>query len=111
MPRSKPELPKVLRFIQLNPAIKIEIAGHINAPFRTKAQLQKWEWELSINRAKVIYDFLLENNIGEERLTFEGYGNTQMVFPKTRNEKEQSLNRRVEIRILDTGKVISAADQ
>ena len=111
LPRSKPELPKVLRFMQLNPAIKIEIAGHINAPFRTKAQLQKWEWELSINRAKVIYDFLLENNIGEERLTFEGYGNTQMVFPKTRNEKEQSLNRRVEIRILDTGKVISAADQ
>jgi outer membrane protein OmpA-like peptidoglycan-associated protein len=105
--RSRPELPKVLKFMQLNPAIKIEIAGHINAPFRTKAQLQKWEWDLSINRAKVIYDFLVENNIAEERLTYEGYGNTQMVFPETRNEKEQSLNRRVEIRILDTGKVIS----
>ncbi|MFK8008594.1 MAG: OmpA family protein [Saprospiraceae bacterium] len=110
LPRSKPELPKVLKFMQLNPAIKIEIAGHINAPFRTKAQLQKWEWDLSINRAKVIYDFLLKNNIAKERLAYEGYGNTQMVFPETKNEKEQSLNRRVEIRILDTGKIISAAD-
>ncbi len=110
LPRSKPELPKVLKFMELNPAIKIEIAGHINAPFRTKAQLKKWEWDLSVNRAKVIYDFLLENNIEEERLAYKGYGNTQMVFPKTRDEKKQSLNRRVEIRILDTGKIISAAD-
>lgn len=110
LPRSKPELPKVLKFMELNPAIKIEIAGHINAPFRSEAQLKKWEKDLSGNRAKVIYDFLLENNITEERLTYKGYNNSQMVFPEARNEKDQALNRRVEIRILDTGKVISAAD-
>ena len=111
LPRSKPELPKVLKFMQLNLAIKIEIAGHINAPFRTEAQLQKWEKELSSNRAKVIYDFLLENNVEKERLTYKGYNNSQMVFPEARNEKDQAFNRRVEIRILDTGKVISATDE
>ena len=46
LPRSKPELPKVLKFMELNPFIKIEIAGHINAPFRTEAQLEKWEKDL-----------------------------------------------------------------
>lgn len=111
LPRSKPELPKVLKFMELNPAIKIEIAGHINAPFRTEAQLQKWEKNLSGNRAKVIYDFLLENNIAQERLEYKGYNNSQMVYPEARSEKNQALNRRVEIRILDTGKVISAADE
>lgn len=111
LPRSKPELPKVLKFMELNPAIKIEIAGHINAPFRTETQLQKWEKDLSGNRAKVIYDFLLENNIEKKRLEYKGYNNTQMVFPEARNEKDQALNRRVEIRILDTGKVISAKNE
>ena len=110
LPRSKPELPKVLKFMQLNPAIKIEIAGHINAPFRTEAQLKKWEKDLSGNRAKVIYDFLLENNIEEKRLAFKGYNNSQMVFPQARSEKDQALNRRVEIRILDTGKIISVKE-
>lgn len=111
LPRSKPELPKVLKFMELNSSIKIEIAGHINAPFRTEAQLQKWEKDLSGNRAKVIYDFLLENNIAEERLEYKGYNNSQMVSPEARSEKNQALNRRVEIRILDTGKIISASDK
>lgn len=107
--KSLPELPKVLKFMQLNPKIKIEIAGHINAPGRTLTQLKLWEKDLSTNRAKRVYDFLLENNIEEERLTYKGYANTQMLFPKVGgSEKEQAQNRRVEIRILDSGKVISA---
>ena len=97
--------------MELNPTIKIEIAGYINAPFRTEAQLKKWEKDLSGNRAKVIYNFLLENNVEEVRLTYKGYNNSQMVFPEARNEKDQALNRRVEIRILDTGKVFSASDE
>jgi len=111
LPKSKPELPKVLKFMQLNPAIKIEIAGHINAPFRSRKQLQKGEWTLSVNRAKTIYDYLLANKIEEDRITFKGYGNSQMVFPEARSLKDQAANRRVEIRVLDTGKVISAADE
>lgn len=108
--KSTPELPKVLKFMQLNPKIKIEIAGHINAPFRTKAQLKLWEWDLATNRAKTVYEFLLKNNIAEDRLTYKGYGNTQMLFPRTRDEKEQAQNRRVEIRILETGKILSATE-
>lgn len=111
LPRSKPELPKVLKFMQLNPTIKIEIAGHINAPFRTKDQLKKWEWDLSVNRAKTVYAFLLTNKIDKERITFKGYGNTQMLYPEPKNIEVQAFNRRVEIRILDTGKIISATDE
>lgn len=111
LPKSKPELPKVLKFMQLNPKIKIEIAGHINGPFQTRSQLGEHRWHLSTRRAKVVHDFLLENKISEDRITFKGYGNAQMVHPKARSERDQALNRRVEIRVLETGKRISAADK
>ncbi len=109
--KSIPELPKVLKFMQLNPKIKIEIAGHINAPGRNLSQLKLWEKDLSTDRAKTVYDFLLENNVAEDRLTFKGYANTQMLFPEVgSSEKQQSQNRRVEIRILETGKILSATN-
>lgn len=105
--KSKPELPKVLKFMQLNPKIKIEIAGHINAPRRTLNQLEQWEKELSTNRAKLVYEFLLDNKIEEERLKYKGYHNTEMIFPNGGSEEKQAQNRRVEIRILETGGVVS----
>ena len=99
---SEPELPKVLKFMQLNSKIKIEIEGHINLPFRTPEQMTKAQWDLSTNRAKLVYDFLLENNISKERMSFQGYGNKFMVYPKARDEKKQAMNRRVEIKIIST---------
>ena len=35
-------------------------------------------------------------------MSFVGYGNRFMVFPKARDEKEQAKNRRVEIKIIAT---------
>lgn len=110
LPKSKPELPKVLKFMQLNPDLKIEIAGHINAPFRTLKQLEQREHELSTNRAKVIYDYLVEHQISADRLTFKGYSNTQMIYPRARSLEHQASNRRVEIRILETGTIVSEVE-
>jgi outer membrane protein OmpA-like peptidoglycan-associated protein len=106
--KSQPELPKVLKFMLLNPKIKIEIAGHINAPGRTLSQLQLWEKDLSTDRAKTVYDYLIKNNISTDRLSYKGYANTQMLFPKVgSSEKQQAQNRRVEIRVLETGEQLS----
>lgn len=99
---SEPELPKVLKFMQLNPKIKIEIEGHINAPFLNPVQLTQSQWDLSSNRAKLVYDYLVKNNISKERMGFQGYGNRFMVHPKTRDERKQAMNRRVEIKIIST---------
>lgn len=100
LPRSEPILPKVLRFMEVNPNLKIEIAGHINRPNSPAVAKDSWDWQLSIARAKLVYDYLLENNIDSSRISFQGYGNTQMRYPYARSEQEQSLNRRVEIRVL-----------
>lgn len=101
--KSEPVLPKILAFMQVNPAMKIEIAGHVNVPNRPPVSKNSWEFDLSVNRAKLVYDYLIENGISADRLSYQGYGNYEMRFPRARSEEHQAQNRRVEIRILETG--------
>lgn len=100
LPKSEPELSKVLRFMEVNPHLTIEIAGHINRPNSPPVPKDSWNWRLSVARAKVVYDYLLQNNIDSSRISYQGYGNTEMRYPYARSEREQALNRRVEIRVL-----------
>lgn len=98
---SEPELPKVLKFMQINPGLEVEIAGHINHPGTAPEALEAWEWELSVNRAKLVYEYLLKNGIAAARMSYKGYGNTEMLFPnRGASEEQQEQNRRVEIRVL-----------
>jgi outer membrane protein OmpA-like peptidoglycan-associated protein len=97
---SEPELPKILKFMQINPDLKVEIAGHINGPGLIMANEPEWRRTLSERRAKLVYDYLLQNNIPTERMTFNGYENKQMLFPAPKNEQEAEQNRRVEIRVV-----------
>ena len=60
-----------------------------------------------MNRARMVYDYLVREGTPEHRLQYNGYGNWEMRFPHATTEQQQALNRRVEIRILSTGKVIS----
>ena len=88
--KSFPELPKLLKFMELNDTIKIEIAGHINMPNRPRVDKLSWEYKLSVKRAKMVYDYLLANNIPSDRISYQGYGNFEMRYPKARNEKQQA---------------------
>jgi len=99
--KSEPELPKILKFMQINDGIKIEIAGHINLPNQPDVATTTWHYDLSLRRALLVYNYLLENGIPEDRISYKGYGNWEMRFPKTRSEKEMKQNRRVEIRVLE----------
>jgi outer membrane protein OmpA-like peptidoglycan-associated protein len=103
--KSEPILPKVLLFMQMNKDIKIEIGGHVNYPKNNTGAYIKgagpFEQELSDNRAKMVYDFLVTNGIAKERMTWKGYSNTQMKFPFTSEEREMAQNRRVEIKVLE----------
>ncbi|NUO01182.1 MAG: OmpA family protein [Saprospiraceae bacterium] len=102
LPRSEPELYKALRFCELNPELTLEIAGHINRPNAPNVLESSWDFDLSVRRAKVVYDYLIENGIPPKRLQYKGYGNWQMRFPKANTALQQEMNRRVEIRILKT---------
>jgi outer membrane protein OmpA-like peptidoglycan-associated protein len=99
--KSEPELPKILKFMQINEGIKIEIAGHVNLPNNPPVSTTSWEYGLSVRRALLVYKYLLKNGIPEDRISYKGYGNWEMRFPKTFSWKEQQANRRVEIRVLE----------
>ncbi len=101
--KSRPELPKLLRFMQLSPKMKIEIAGHVNFPNRPPVARESFEYKLSVERAKIVYDYLLNNGIQADRISYQGYGNFEMRYPYAVSESQQQQNRRVEIRILQDG--------
>lgn len=113
---SKPELPNVLRFLQMNPELVIEIGGHINLPYpknhnfklapgQTPAEYkfskeEPWRQMLSQKRAETVYAWLVQHGIPKERMTFKGYNNSQMLYPHATDAKEQEQNRRVEIKVI-----------
>jgi outer membrane protein OmpA-like peptidoglycan-associated protein len=93
-PESIAELQKLVEFLNLNPSIHIEISGHTDDVGNNQANQV-----LSENRAKSVYDYLVNNKIDSSRLLFKGYGETQPVAPNT-TEEGRKKNRRTEFKII-----------
>ncbi|PSR12916.1 MAG: hypothetical protein DA408_19270 [Bacteroidetes bacterium] len=100
LPKSQPELPKVQRFLEVNAHLKVEIAGHVNYPNRPPVTEDSDEWDLSVRRARMVYDYAIQHGIPPAQVSYQGYGNHEMRFPKAQSEAEQAQNRRVEIRVV-----------
>lgn len=93
--KSKENLMKLVEYLKSNPALKIEIAGHTNL-LPADAYCDK----LSSNRAKSVYDFLIEKGVKSDRLSYKGYGKKK---PKINNKTPEAnaKNQRVEIVIIE----------
>lgn len=91
---SKLELQGLVRFLELNPELKIEIAGHTDDVGDAQSNL-----ELSQNRAKAVRDLVVSSGIDGTRLKFKGYGET---LPIASNDTDagKAKNRRTEVKIL-----------
>lgn len=91
------ELKKIIAFLQNNPSAQIEIQGHvccITNSFKDAFDRNSRKNNLSETRAKKIFDYLIEQNIAPERMTYKGYGRK---FPIPGGEEQ--ANKRVEILI------------
>ncbi len=94
MPESFDELDQVLRFLENNPTIKLEIAGHTDNTGSLRIN-QK----LSRERAKAVVDYLVAAGIDPEMLRSQGYADTQPVATNdTSGGRKQ--NRRVEFEVI-----------
>ena len=78
--------------------VKIEIQGHVNGPNRRNSKALQ---DLSEDRAEAVFNYLTKRGIAKERMTFVGYGNTQMIHPEPKYSHESEKNRRVEVKILE----------
>lgn len=92
--KSSTELDRIKLFLEGNPTINIGIAGHTD-----NAGSENYNMELSINRAKSVYDYLTAVGVPKERLKYRGYGQKDPLAPNDSEENKQK-NRRIEFVIL-----------
>lgn len=99
------ELNKLYDFLTENKEVKIEIGGHTD----TRGDDQD-NMELSQNRAKAVYDYLVNKGVDASRLSHKGYGETKPINTDEEIEKLASdsqkeaahqENRRTEYKILN----------
>ena len=88
------ELNKVVSFLDQNPTVEIEIAGHTDSKGSDEYNLN-----LSQGRSQSVVDYLAGQGIERNRLTAHGYGETK---PIETNDTEigRGNNRRVEFTVL-----------
>ncbi|BDD04697.1 OmpA family protein [Aureibacter tunicatorum] len=93
--KSKVELDKLTDFLHSNPSLIIEIGGHTD-----DIGAESFNDKLSLNRAKAVYDYLVDSGIPSEKVTYKGYGESQ---PKVSNNTEEgrAQNRRIEFKIIE----------
>ena len=122
-PDSEEGLKALVKLLNDNPNITIELAAHTDLVGQNEANQ-----ELSLRRAQTVVDYLIRNGIEQERLTAVGYGEEKpvvvdeilhkqypylpkeqvldeaFIFTLTAEQQElcNSLNRRTEFRVLKT---------
>jgi len=99
-PESFVELDRVVKLLQENPAIEIEMSAHTDSHGSDEYNLK-----LSDNRARSVMEYILSKGIAPGRITSHGYGETMPVAPNSNadgsdNPENRQLNRRVEFKIL-----------
>ena len=74
--------------------MKCELSGHTDGK-GSVAYNQK----LSEQRAKAVYDYLIERGVSADNLSWKGYGKSEPIATNATDEGRQ-LNRRVELRLV-----------
>ena len=94
---AKKELDKIALQLLKFKNIQFEVQGHVCCTptyHREAVDRETKKRELSVNRAKRVYNYLFKKGISDARMTYRGYGNTQSL------KQGGALDRRVELLIL-----------
>lgn len=100
--KSQRSLKSLLRFLKENPKVEIEIQGHlccnsgVYQPDPLKVKPLQYD-DLSTERAKLVYKYLVRNGIRKKRLTYNGYGFQSPIYYPETSAEDKKLNKRVEI--------------
>jgi len=94
-PESIAELTQLLKLINKNPTIIIEIASYTD-----NEGTEEFNLNLSQLRAQSVVDFLFSAGIGREKLIAKGYGESDPLFSND-TEEGREINRRTEFKIIN----------
>jgi outer membrane protein OmpA-like peptidoglycan-associated protein len=92
--KSKTELRKIVSFLTRYPDLRIEVEGHTD-----NVGDESYNQNLSLNRAKAVFDFLVEAGVAAGRVEVKGYGMTRPIA-SNEIEKGREQNRRIAFKIL-----------
>ncbi|MBL0145629.1 MAG: OmpA family protein [Chitinophagaceae bacterium] len=96
---AKKELNKLVRFMNDNPTVKVELSSHTDC--RNTAEYNQ---TLSQNRANASVDYLVSQGINRDRLIGKGYGESKLLNRCADgvncSEAEHSINRRTEMKVI-----------
>lgn len=97
---SHASLDKLVKRLNDNPTIAIEISGHTDSKGN-----DKYNQKLSEARAKSVVDYIVSQGIERSRLIAKGYGEAQPLAPNTNpdgtdNPKGREQNRRTEFKVI-----------
>jgi len=94
MSASNVELDYVVRLLSINADVMVEIGGHTD-----NVGTRAYNITLAENRARAVYQYLVEKGISPNRLKYKGYG---FDHPVESNDTEEgkAKNRRTELKVL-----------
>jgi outer membrane protein OmpA-like peptidoglycan-associated protein len=84
----------LLDFLQKNPKLKVEISGHTDNVGTAGHNLK-----LSTDRAKAVYEYIIQHDIENARLSYAGYGFSQPIDAND-TEEGRANNRRTEFKVV-----------
>lgn len=96
-------LDELLQVMRENPTLRIAIEGHIccERDDIDGVDIDTGTRDLSVQRAKFVYDYLKGFGVGASRMEYRGFGSSRKLFRLEETEAQQLANRRVEIKIID----------
>jgi outer membrane protein OmpA-like peptidoglycan-associated protein len=92
---SEYELNSFYQFLIDNPELRFRIDGHTD-----NIGTDEYNLDLSIKRAKSVYNWLVNKGIQPSRLEYKGFGKRQPLINST-DDNSRAINRRVEAQIIN----------
>jgi outer membrane protein OmpA-like peptidoglycan-associated protein len=96
---AKVELNRLVRFMQDNPTVKVEVGSHTDC--RSSAAYNQ---KLSQNRANASVDYVVSQGISRDRISGKGYGESKLLNECADgvkcSEDQHSINRRTEMKVI-----------
>ena len=102
-PESLPMLDNYKYIIRKYPNNFIEVGGYVNHKYSVLKPGDPL-FTLSVERAKVIMEYFVQNGCNPKLITYKGYGNSKLVITNPKNLEEKMKNMRVELKIFKTNR-------
>jgi peptidoglycan-associated lipoprotein len=90
------ELDKLVKLLQDNPKIRIELSSHTDS-----RATDEYNDALSQRRAESAVVYIVSKGINADRLVAKGYGKRQMIIANAQTEEEHQVNRRTEFKVIE----------